>query len=525
MDFPAELDRLEDSGQWLQALELLTSHLGSGANLDADTAHRLGRLHQRIGGLDKAERAYLLSLSIDPARPLTFNNLALLALQRLQPDKADQWLNRGLALAETSQDKDLLHATGCSLRLFELRHVDALAFADNQLSIRETVMARTNRASCLHRLGRLKEAVRDQERAIRLHLNEFATQLQDAPLTALVGVACKQLQQTCILQTMLMTQGIFKLCLQSGDADGLQLLLAGQMADPMYWLDPARRISSWDGSKTNDLLVWDDQGFGDTLQNLSWLHHIAPRVERLRLWLRPALIPLVKQRFTLPCNCSIEPMAPERSPWSQGMSQVGSYYLPIVMRAWTKRARANGKPYLCSYRSNHNRLSPRIGLVWSAGRHKAPQPERSARVRDVPRQPFFELAQRWRLEHRATLFSLQLEGNDEKPVQDLIQAGLLEQPLSSPNWQETAEVLDSLDLLVSVDTSVAHLAGALGIPTVLLLSAPADWRWGQADCQTFLYDSVRLVRCAAPGDWTQALLQADLQVSDLLSLTRCNRLN
>ena len=60
MDFPAELDRLEDAGQWLQALELLTSHLGSGGNLDADTAHRLGRLHQRAGGLDKAERAYLL---------------------------------------------------------------------------------------------------------------------------------------------------------------------------------------------------------------------------------------------------------------------------------------------------------------------------------------------------------------------------------------------------------------------------------------------------------------------------------
>ena len=54
------------------------------------------------------------------------------------------------------------------------------------LSIRETVMARTNRASCLHRLGRLDEAVRDQERAIRLHLNEFATQLLDAPLTALL---------------------------------------------------------------------------------------------------------------------------------------------------------------------------------------------------------------------------------------------------------------------------------------------------------------------------------------------------
>ena len=94
-------------------------------------------------------------------------------------------------------------------------------------------------------------------------------------------------------------------------------------------------------------------------------------------------------------------------------------------------------------------------------------------------------------------------------VQGMIQAGVLEQPLRSPDWLRTAEVLASLDLLVSVDTSVAHLAGALGIPTVLMLNAPADWRWGQAGRQTFLYDAMTLVRCAAPGDWSQVFQQVD----------------
>ena len=150
----------------------------------------------------------------------------------------------------------------------------------------------------------------------------------------------------------------------------------------------------------------------------------------------------------------------------------------------------------------------RIGLVWSAGRHQAPQPERSARVRDVPMQEFFELAQRWSQLYQATLVSMQLEGHDEQPVDGLIESGVLEQPLSSPDWLRTAEVLESLDLLVSVDTSVAHLAGALGVPTVLMLNAPADWRWGQSDHQTFLYHSMRLVRCAAPGVWLQALQHA-----------------
>ena len=76
---------------------------------------------------------------------------------------------------------------------------------------------------------------------------------------------------------MLMTQGIFRLCLQPADLEGLQLLLAGQTANPSYWLDPVRQHSRWDGAETTELLVWDDQGFGDTLQNLSWIPQLACR--------------------------------------------------------------------------------------------------------------------------------------------------------------------------------------------------------------------------------------------------------
>jgi ADP-heptose:LPS heptosyltransferase len=101
-------------------------------------------------------------------------------------------------------------------------------------------------------------------------------------------------------------------------------------------------------------------------------------------------------------------------------------------------------------------------------------------------------------------------------VQQWIQAGSIEQPLKSPDWLQTAAVMDGIDLLVSVDTSVAHLAGAMGVPTVMLLSAPADWRWGQSGERTFLYDSLRLARCARPGDWQGALEQADRLVGQML---------
>ena len=174
MAVSSDLDLLEQSGQWTQALDMLRHRFSSGVSVDADHLHFMGRLYQRLGFFESAERAYLLSLRLDPDRALTFNNLALAALDRLKPAYADQWLIQGLASARTLHEKDLLNATGCSLRLFQMRHIEALGFADQQLSFRETVMARTNRASCLHRLGRLLDAVSNQERAIHLHLKTCA---------------------------------------------------------------------------------------------------------------------------------------------------------------------------------------------------------------------------------------------------------------------------------------------------------------------------------------------------------------
>ena len=519
MSSSSDFDRLEQLGQWSQALVMLRHQLSLGVGVDADRLHSIGRLYQRLGDLPSAERAYLASLRMDPDRALTCNNLALLALNRLQPARADQWLMQGLKSARTPHEQDLLHATGCSLRLYQLRHVDALGFADHQLSLRETVMARTNRASCLHRLGRLAEAVTNQERAIRLHLNTCAPDRQHSPLASLVGVGCGDLQQTCMLQLMLMTQGIFRLCLQPSDSEGLQLLLAGQTADQSYWLDPVRQDSRWDGADTSELLVWDDQDLAILCRIL--VASSACFQFHLRLWLRPSLIPLVRQRLPLPSNCYLSPWVPIRTLGSG--SSPGWYLLPTyrdasLVQVWSRCWAALFEGRI----RKQKQTPPRIGLVWSAGHHKAPQPERSARVRDVPRQVFFQLAQQWRKHHRASLVSLQLEGHNEVPVRSLIERGELEQPLRSTDWLQTAEVLESLDLLVSVDTSVAHLAGALGIPVVLMLSAPADWRWGQISRKTFLYDSFRLVRCSEPGDWSQALEQADLEVNNWFSSVRSN---
>ena len=77
---------------------------------------------------------------------------------------------------------------------------------------------------------------------------------------------------------------------------------------------------------------------------------------------------------------------------------------------------------------------------------------------------------------------------------------------SLTDFCETAALIAQLDLVLTVDTAVAHLAAALGKPTWLLLSAQADWRWMEQRDDSPWYPSMRLFRQATTGDWAGVLV-------------------
>ena len=139
----------------------------------------------------------------------------------------------------------------------------------------------------------------------------------------------------------------------------------------------------------------------------------------------------------------------------------------------------------------------RIGINWGIGT----VPVWFSRQRDVPLAAFAPLAEI----SGARLISLQM-GNPLSQIGPAPFGAKIERPGDGfdggPDaFLDTAALMMSLDLIVTCDTSIAHLAGALGRPVLVALPAVADWRWLTGRDDTPWYPTMRLFRQEKPGDW------------------------
>jgi ADP-heptose:LPS heptosyltransferase len=154
-------------------------------------------------------------------------------------------------------------------------------------------------------------------------------------------------------------------------------------------------------------------------------------------------------------------------------------------------------------------VGPRIGLVWAGSSAHG-----NDRNRSLPAKAFAHLIVAAR-NMSAQLISLQKDASAAdlawlEQTPDLVR---VEDQLT--DFADTAALISTCDLVISVDTSVAHLAGALGRPLWLLLAKPCDWRWMSNRDDTPWYPSARLFRQAAPGDWAEVLDRVAQALADL----------
>ncbi len=260
------------------------------------------------------------------------------------------------------------------------------------------------------------------------------------------------------------------------------------LRDPRTRDDPSQPYHQrwvWEGRAFagQRVLVRCYHGLGDTVQFCRYLPLLRPHVAALDVEVQPELMGLLS---ALPGPDRLLPFDPA-NPAPPSGCDIEIMELPHALRIAPGPA-----PYL-SVPVTRPGAALRVGLCWGAGGW---DPRRSV--------PFRLLAPLGDLPG-VQLVSLQRgpAASEGPPCDD------------SMDIQRTARLMGTLDLVVSVDTMVAHLAGALGRPTWLLLQAEADWRWMDARDDSPWYPTMRLFRQALQGDWHAPVARLRAELADL----------
>ena len=243
-----------------------------------------------------------------------------------------------------------------------------------------------------------------------------------------------------------------------------------------------------------------EQGYGDTIQTIRYAPILAEMGATVKVGCPPALARLLTNA----------PGVSEVITGNAGRvifnSHQALFSLPRILGTTLDNIPGT-VPYLTAPSQSGVELPAtkgvfRIGLTWhGSGSHN---PDR----RSVPFEQLLPLLE----QERTMFFSLQLGDASHDPARADAENKLADLSPLMDDFASTAALIEQLDLVITIDTAMAHLAGALGKPTWLLLSAAPDWRWMLGRSDSPWYPSMRLFRQAKLGDWSDPLakLRAEL---------------
>jgi hypothetical protein len=261
------------------------------------------------------------------------------------------------------------------------------------------------------------------------------------------------------------------------------------------WIGPDLAGPVWDGNELGGrtLLLYWEQGMGDIIQFARYASLVARGGGRVLLHCPGPLVRLLETLEGIAgCVADGDPL-PEYD--------VKYALLDLPGLLGTELATIPGD---CPYLSPPTRTHPdrsddqvlRVGLVWAG--NSAHQRDRD---RSCPLSTFAPLL----AQPGAAFYGLQT-GPQAEELEACGFDGLIRDLGSElSDFAHTADILAQLDLLVTVDTAAAHLAGALALPVWNLLAHAPDWRWMLGRADTPWYPTMRLYRQSAPGDWESVM--------------------
>ena len=260
---------------------------------------------------------------------------------------------------------------------------------------------------------------------------------------------------------------------------------------------------TWVGSRLEGrrVLIHAEQGLGDSIQFVRYAQLIAERGGEVILECQSSLVELFRGVRGVSEVVTVGDVIPSFN-----------LHVPMLSLPWIfKTARETiprDVPYLFADPARREiwreRLAGdlsrlKVGLAWAGNRQNI-----RLRKRHIP----FESLRPLLDVEGIDFFSLQMEGGAEQIGQGTGALRIVDYSERIKDCADTAAFMAELDLIISVDTATAHLAGALGRPVWLLLPFVPDWRWGLESETTPWYPTMRLFRQPAAGDWQSVIQRA-----------------
>ena len=517
-------------------------------HIEAACLYQMGHLHE-------AEQAIRSAVFIDPTKQNYFNTYGVILRKnnriehavrsyelviKLQPDFADAYYNCGNALNEIDRKVEAVerfrkcldinpgHASAhhnCANALRDLKEIDdALShyLRSSQVEYENPDM-HCNWGLALQLNERWDLAIEQFQIAISQKSDHAPSHINLGSAFAVkerFDEACDALRRGVALDDS---------CNDAKFNLGLTLLTIGEFEEGWHFYDTRLRLPDkvrspinspmWDGDLAalgdQPLLVWAEQGFGDNIQFVRYVQILIQAGLKITLSTRKPLMRLFKE--------CLQPHSPVIIEHKFEDLQDFKHHIALLSLPRLCKTTCTTIPTMPGFFRRPENIPDRlqirrqpfalhVGLVWASGAdNKDMYADKSMRLK-----PLMCLFDDWREERVVVLHSLQVGSDADQLNPWLGQRGVIDHSEDLHDFYDTACVISQLDLVISVDTAVTHLAGALDVPVWTLLQHNADFRWMRGRSDSPWYRSMTLIRQRKLGDWDSVLEQIQNHLVRLL---------
>lgn len=493
---------LKDTNNYKAALKVYSDAIKVNPK-NAHSYNNIGMLFERVNDNNRAIKAYKDAIRVNPKFDKAVNNIGVILYKQNKFEQAIEIFK--IALKIKPDYFELYSNIGACFN--KLKEYDK-AIESLDLAIKKN----PKNSGAYTNLGNVYNKLKDYKKAAKLHEESIKLDPNGANAYSNLGTSYKYLGQTSKaissyknaieidpnfanahfdLSTMYLAKGDF----ENGWKEYEWRFNKDEMKGHIYKFKDIfskPRFTGKEDVSGKMVLLHSEQGFGDSIQLIRFITLFKEKFNcKIALKCRDELTELFK------CIAEIDILTSRSENTPEFDYQLSIMSMPYILNIKSFNEFPNKFPYLVSSKNDEidikkEKKKINIGICWSASVTSESYEER---VLELKR--FLPIINN----DKINVYNLQL-GPDRKEIKDLgIENTLIDLTPKLTDFSKTAALINQLDLVVSSDTSVVHLSGALNIPTWVLVPKIPDWRWQNKGNKSQWYPSIELFRQKSLSNW------------------------